>query len=309
MLHILGLSYLNINRKATSRHREAIATIYSQKRTTKEHSDRNFIFVNKQYPQQRGIFVVFKSFTKLTQAKTPQSSPVFSKAVTPKWTGKSSSNIKLEEVQQHCSQNRSESIDKLDRKRKRSLEAEGSGKSIEKRARVSLSDNVIECKEGASDINIEKDSSIEYWRKTGNWPKKSFEPDPNMSQLVKKRSSSAMSYSQGVREGEYPPAHTPAYEKRVLEPAGIILDQQLGEADISDDCKQLCATLADAQYEPPSNSLFEKDLFWKVLNRVRSRSESRVVRDISPLLIPSVEVLFMRGISNLEHLTEEIQAD
>lgn len=33
-----------------------------------------------------------------------------------------------------------------------------------------------------------------------------------------------MSYSQGVKEGEYPPAHTPAYEKQVLEPAGIIMD-------------------------------------------------------------------------------------
>lgn len=128
-------------------------------------------------------------------------------------------------------------------------------------------------------------------------------------QLTKKRSSSAMSYSQGVRVGEYPPAHTPAYEKQVLEPAGIIMDQQLGEATISNGCKQLCTILVDATYKPPQNSLFEGDFFWKVLNGVRSRNEPRVVRDISPWLIPSVELLFMRGFSNLKNLTEEIQTD
>lgn len=128
-------------------------------------------------------------------------------------------------------------------------------------------------------------------------------------QVTKKRSSSAMSYSQGVREGEYPPAHTPAYEKQVLEPAGIIMDQQLGEEAISDGCKQLCTTLVNAKYEPPQNSLFEGNLFWKVLNGVRSRNEPRVVRDISPWLIPSAELLFMRGFPELKNLTEEIQGD
>lgn len=67
--------------------------------------------------------------------------------------------------------------------------------------------------------------------------------------------------------------------------------------------------LVDAKYEPPKNSLFEGNLFWKVLNAVRSRNEPRVVRDISPLLIPSAELLFMRGFSKLKDLTEEIQAN
>ncbi|KAL9103963.1 MAG: hypothetical protein Q9163_001025 [Psora crenata] len=79
--------------------------------------------------------------------------------------------------------------------------------------------------------------------------------------------------------------------------------------DITDDCKQLCTTLADAQYEPPKDSLFEGDLFWKILDRVRSKNEPRVVRDISPLLIPSAELLSMRGLLEIEYLIEEIQAD
>lgn len=40
-----------------------------------------------------------------------------------------------------------------------------------------------------------------------------------------------------------------------------------------------------------------------------SRNEPRVVKDISPWLTPSAELLFMHGVSGLEDVTEEIQAD
>ena len=128
-------------------------------------------------------------------------------------------------------------------------------------------------------------------------------------QLSRKPSSSATSYTQSVKKGENPPPHTPEYELQVLAPAGIIMDQQLGEATILDDCKQLCTTLLDAKYEPPKDSLFKDDLFWKTLNRLRSRSEARVLRDITPYIAPSAELLFIRGASDLEHLIEEIQAE
>lgn len=133
-------------------------------------------------------------------------------------------------VEQPYSQNGGKSTEKLNQKQKRSPEAEDLTPLIQcepiEKARISLPDNVTGSKKGASDIKIKNDPPIEYWRKTGNWPKKFLEPDPNMSkQLTKKRSSSAMSYSQDVREGKYPPAHTPAYEEHVLRPAGIIVDQ------------------------------------------------------------------------------------
>lgn len=130
-----------------------------------------------------------------------------------------------------------------------------------------------------------------------------------MSQpLTKKGSASLMSYSQGVKEGQHPPAHTPAYENQVLQSTGIIIDYQLGDAAISDECKQLCTTLANAT-ELPKDSLFAGYLLWKVLSAVRSRNESRVVRDISSLLIPSAEVHFMRSFLELMDLTEEFQAN
>lgn len=128
-------------------------------------------------------------------------------------------------------------------------------------------------------------------------------------QLTQKRSSSATSYNQGVKQGQYPSSHTPAYESQILGPAGIFLDQQLGEASISDDCRKLCTVLGDARYNPPENSLFEEDLFWKVTNGVRIRNEARVVRDISPWLTPSAELLYMRGVVGLKDLIEEVQAE
>lgn len=115
-----------------------------------------------------------------------------------------------------------------------------------------------------------------------------------------------MRYSQGVRKGEYPPPHTPAYEEHILRPAEIIMDQQLGEAAISDDSKRHSSR---CQIRAPQEFSFEWDLFWKVLNSVSSRNEPRVVRDISPWLTPSAELLFMHCVSGPEDVTEEIQAD
>jgi len=117
-----------------------------------------------------------------------------------------------------------------------------------------------------------------------------------------------MSYTQSVKEGDNPPAYTPEYEN-TLAKAGILMYEHLGHATISDTSKELCTTLLDADYEPPEHTLFQGDSFWITLDRVRSRSEARVVRDITPYIVPSAEILCTRGISGLEYLTEEINAE
>ena len=128
-------------------------------------------------------------------------------------------------------------------------------------------------------------------------------------QLPSKSSVPAMSYSQSVREGGNPPPYTPAYEN-VLANAGIFMEQQLGQASISNTCQQLCATLLDGEYELPEYSLFSGDMFWTTMKRVRSRNEARVVKDVTPSIVPSPECLYTRyGILHLQHLTEEINAE
>ena len=42
------------------------------------------------------------------------------------------------------------------------------------------------------------------------------------------------------------------------------------------------------------------------LDRIRSRNEARVVRDITPLIVPSAELLYTRGLSHPQYLTKEI---
>lgn len=125
----------------------------------------------------------------------------------------------------------------------------------------------------------------------------------------KKKSFSATSYGHDVKQSRYLSSHDPAYERELLRLAGIFLDAQLGETSISDGCRKLCTVWVSAKYEPPENSLFEADLLWKVVNGASIRSKARVVRDISPWLIPSPELLFMCGIPGLQNLTEETQAE
>jgi len=67
--------------------------------------------------------------------------------------------------------------------------------------------------------------------------------------------------------------------------------------------------LLDSEYETPEHSVFKEDVFWMILERVRSKNEARVVRNIMPSLIPSAELLNIHGASNLQHLTEEINAE
>lgn len=75
-------------------------------------------------------------------------------------------------------------------------------------------------------------------------------------QLSRKHSSSGMSYTQSVKDGENPPAYSPEYEG-VLAKAGIFMYQYLGQVTISDICKELCVILLGGEYEPPEHSLFQ----------------------------------------------------
>lgn len=116
-----------------------------------------------------------------------------------------------------------------------------------------------------------------------------------------------MSYSHGVREGINPVAHSSTCEKDVLNPANIFLSQQWGEARIGDNSRKLCRTLGSATYENPKNSLFEGDLFWKILESVVNEGEGEVIRDLQPEIVPSAKILTLRGHSKLHQLKEAIK--
>ncbi len=117
-----------------------------------------------------------------------------------------------------------------------------------------------------------------------------------------------MSYTQSVKDGDNPPAYTPKYEE-VLAKAGIHMNAHQRQASASNDSQRLCNTFLNSNYDTPDHSLFHGDLFWTALDRLRARNELRVCRDLTPSLVPSAELLYLRGSDSLEHLCEEIGAE
>ncbi|KAI9836144.1 MAG: hypothetical protein M1837_003453 [Sclerophora amabilis] len=151
---------------------------------------------------------------------------------------------------------------------------------------------------------------LQHWIRDGKWPQEYFDQDTDMSrQLTRKRSTPSIrgqpdSSSASIREGKNPAVKSRRYEQ-LLASAGIYMDDDDKVATTSAS-KTLCQNLLDADQAVPSDSLFNDDLFKRICQRVRNRNEARVIRDLSPLLVPSAEILHVRGATQLEHLIENV---
>ncbi|KAI9701455.1 MAG: hypothetical protein M1836_001510 [Candelina mexicana] len=183
----------------------------------------------------------------------------------------------------------------------------------QKRPRISPASCTAEDKpsqEAASSTN-NSGTHIYHWIQEGNWPREYFEQDSNMSQsLIRKRSTPSLSNQQSdisgvsLREGKNPAVRSRRYEQ-ILASAGIYMDND-DEVVTTDACKILCQTLLDTEQTVPQDSLFNDDIFERICQKVRNRNETRVIRDLSPLLIPSAEVLYVCGAKHLKHLVENV---
>lgn len=128
--------------------------------------------------------------------------------------------------------------------------------------------------------------------------------------LTRKRSTSSLSKHESditgvsLREGKNPAVKSRRYEQ-ILVSAGIYMDDD-DKVATTNECKALCQTLLNADQVVPYDSLFNDDLFKRFCQRIRNKNEARVVRDLSPLLVPSAEILYLRGATNLEHLIETV---
>ncbi|KAI4289546.1 MAG: hypothetical protein L6R35_001177 [Caloplaca aegaea] len=208
----------------------------------------------------------------------------------------------------------SDASQRLEPKRKRSQEdyelASPTGhKPTGKRARTSPPACPGRNEGAASGPNRHEDDRVRRWIETVTRSELSSDNDPNMSRpLNKKRSSSSMSYTQGVKEGLNPPQYTPGYEE-VLQDAGIYMNEELGQA-ISDTSQELCEVLLNSFFPPPSNSLFGGQPFLLTLDEVRNENEPRVQRDITPLLVPCASLLYLHDrIVQCRHLSAKIQSE
>lgn len=59
---------------------------------------------------------------------------------------------------------------------------------------------------------------------------------------------------------------------------------------------------------PPKDTLFEDGLFKDTLAAIKGRNETRVIRDISQLIVPSAEILAICGTAHLKILRETTNA-
>ncbi len=136
-----------------------------------------------------------------------------------------------------------------------------------------------------------------------------------MSQpLTRKRSLSSRSQelqsSQGTptelpRDAKSAPYKDARYET-YLATFGAFMTQP--PAKIDDKCKDLCQRLLDSEQSTPEDSLFHDDRFETICSMIRNENESRIIQDITRLIVPSVETLFVYGASELGILIEKVNS-
>jgi len=121
---------------------------------------------------------------------------------------------------------------------------------------------------------------------------------------AEKRSRST-SYTQSVKDGENPPAHSRRHEEKMEEAGLVIADNPAG---INEACRRFCEDLLSAEPSIVQGTFSGKERLAKVLDRVRYRNEARIVRDVTSVLVPSAELLHIDGFPGLEHATEAMNA-
>ncbi|KAF2267283.1 hypothetical protein CC78DRAFT_551972 [Lojkania enalia] len=158
---------------------------------------------------------------------------------------------------------------------------------------------------------------IVYWQQKQTWPKEYFEPEDTMSHLLARRksapslrrkrseqsvtASSTTPSDQKSRGEKSAPYRDPRY-KALLATKGSFMDDS--DLDIADESKDTSYSLLNTDQTVPKDSLFRDDIFKRTIRKVEDRNEARVLRDITPLIVPSAEILATYGARELECLIE-----
>lgn len=169
------------------------------------------------------------------------------------------------------------------------------------------------------------EARIEFWSEKGSWPTEEQEKTMNRFQelrddaharkrsLSRKRSSTSLtsetshpqaSAGQRPQTPKSAPYNHAAFELQ-LEDCGSFMDD-FAEG-VTDKSAELCRTLLNEAQLPPEHTLFSDDvLFQKTCKRIQGGNESKVIRDITQLIVPSAEILADRGAKHLEILRETV---
>ncbi|KAK5078736.1 hypothetical protein LTS08_000014 [Lithohypha guttulata] len=163
------------------------------------------------------------------------------------------------------------------------------------------------CPSTASPIAPPVASPVAHWVHTAQWPKDFASMSQEQSSSSKKRPPSS-SYTQSFKAGEVPKAHSAAHENTLAD-HGVHMDELQGRSRAQEESKSFCRSLLQSTYPEPQHTAFPLPEFLSVWQRVQKRNEARVYRDLTPLLVPSPELLWASGHQELEHVAEEISVE
>ena len=108
---------------------------------------------------------------------------------------------------------------------------------------------------------------------------------------------------QKSREAKSTPYRDARYEV-LLSTKGSFMDKD--NLGIVEKSKVLVRKLLHQEQQVPQESLFRDDIFEVTCRKIRNKNETRVIRDISLLIVPSAEILTTYGASELACLTESV---
>ena len=125
--------------------------------------------------------------------------------------------------------------------------------------------------------------------------------DPAATAPTSVAPSSTTPSDQKPREVKSAPYQNPRYKLLLATKGGFMEESDL---DITQQSKKSYLNLLDAKQTVPSESLFRDDLFKRTCQNIQDRNETRVIRDISLLIVPSAETLTTYGAGHLKTLIE-----
>ncbi|KAH8724127.1 hypothetical protein GQ44DRAFT_773382 [Phaeosphaeriaceae sp. PMI808] len=154
------------------------------------------------------------------------------------------------------------------------------------------------------------EARIEFWRENGTWPTE--EQEKTMD-----RFRDIVGHARAKKTFPEPQTLEHWLEYRYGPDSNSKQPTTAGSEDFMDDhnkgitakSEKLCQTLLQAPQPLPKHTVFSDDeLFKKTCKRVRGENETKVVRDIAQLIVPSAEILADQGAEHLDILRETTNA-
>ena len=137
--------------------------------------------------------------------------------------------------------------------------------------------------------------------------------------LARKKSATSLRRKRSDSESGAPSSTTPSDQKPREEKSAPYQNARyetvLGTKDsfmgkygqgTTNESKRLCQQLLDAQPTVPQDTMFSDEYFEETCEAIRNKNEARVIRDISLLIVPSAEVLAIRGSQHCRILIESV---